>query len=289
MVLRLWPFSFGIGRIARLIGLPAPVPRLVTRRLRGFPLRLRFNPHSRQGRYLYYRGLYEELLILTLRRLLRPGMTFVDVGANIGLYSIVAGYCVGPTGKVIAFEPQQGLADLFWENVRMNSLGNIIHEPIALGRIAGTSNLFQVTDTDVQATLRLRPEERSVGEVVVVPVRRLSDVLRERKIPSVDGVKIDVEGGELEVLAGFEDWMVEAPPRFMFLECIDSLLRRFGHRSHDLVDFLRDRGYTVYQPWRGRWVPIPIRASRLPKDLLALHRGLIAQRAGGKATLEADV
>jgi FkbM family methyltransferase len=203
-VLRLWPFSFGLEGLVRLIGLPAPAPGLITRPLRGFPPRLQFNPRTYQGRFLYYRGPYEEPQIRTLRRLLRPGMTFVDVGANIGLYSVVAGYCVGPAGKVIAFEPQQGLADVFWENVRINGLDNVIREPVALGRMAGMSSLFRVNDNDGQATLRLRPDERSVGAVVVVPVRRLSDVLHEHNIASVDGVKIDVEGGELEVFEGFE-------------------------------------------------------------------------------------
>jgi FkbM family methyltransferase len=220
---------------------------------------------------LYYRGLYEERLILKVRQLLKPGMTFVDVGANIGLYSVIAAHCVGPSGRVFAFEPQPSLAEVFWVNVRMNRLGNVTHETVALGRTPGTSALYQVTDNDVQATLRLRPDERSVGPVIQVPVRTLSDALREQGVVSVDGLKVDVEGAEFEVLQGFEDWMATAPPRFIVIECIGSLLARFGHSSHDLITFLEAHQYTVYGALRTRWAPIEPGAPAVAKDLLALH------------------
>jgi FkbM family methyltransferase len=280
VVLRLWPFPRGLDRIVRIVGLPAPAPRLVTRRLRGLPLSLRFNPRTCQGRFLYYRGLCDEALIHKLRQLLRPGMTFVDVGANIGLYSVVASHCVGPTGRVVAFEPQESLAELFWENVKCNRLDNVLLEPVALGRAAGTSSLFQVTENDGQATLRLRPEEQSLGPAEVVTVRRLSDVLRDRGIASVDGMKIDVEGGELEVLQGFEDWMTVAPPQFILVECISRLLGRFGHRSRDLVDFLRGHGYSLYEPWRDRWIPVAPAALPFAKDILALQARFAAMVCG---------
>ena len=76
--LRLWPLRFGLGRVIRVVGLPEPGTTFATRSLRGLPLRLQFDPRSCQGRFLYYRGLYEERSILKLRELLRPGMTVVD-------------------------------------------------------------------------------------------------------------------------------------------------------------------------------------------------------------------
>ena len=254
-----------------LIRPPTPTQPIVTRRLRGFPLRFQFQPDNAHGRLLFYRGLAEERLILRLRQLLRPGMTFIDVGANIGLFSVVAAHCVGPTGRVFAFEPQQGLAERFWENVNLNRLGNVIHQPVALGSTPGTSDLFQPTGHDGHATLRMRPEERTVGPVAVVTVRTLSDVLRKYGVVSVDGMKIDVEGGELDVLEGFQDWMTAAPPRFIIFECVTKHLVRFGHRSHDLIGFLQRHGYTVYQPLRTRWAPIVMDALPARPDLLALY------------------
>lgn len=254
-----------------LIRPPVPAQPLVTRGIRGFPLRFRFDPTPVLGRVMYYRGLAEERSIVRLRQLLKPGMTFVDVGANVGLYSVVAAHCVGPSGRVIAFEPQLSLAERFWENIRMNRLANVTLEPVALGNAAGASTLFQVSRHDMQATLRLRANERSVGREVEVVVRTLSDVLRERGVGSVDGIKIDVEGAEIDVLEGFESWMKAAPPQFIFFECIDANLARFGHRSRDLVGYLQDHGYTVHQPVRTRWVPVVRDTAPLQADLLALH------------------
>jgi FkbM family methyltransferase len=215
--------------------------------------------------------LSEERLILKVRQLLKPGMTFIDVGANIGLFSVVAAHCVGPSGRVFAFEPQESLAAPFGENVRLNGLTNVIHVPVALGSTAGASNLFQISGNDGQATLRLRDNERSVGPVARVPVRTLSDVLREHGVVSVDGMKIDVEGGDLDVLEGFRDWLAAAPPRFIMCECLDRLLARFGHRSEDLIRFLQGYGYVVYQPSRAGWAPLAAKAVPVVSDVLALH------------------
>jgi FkbM family methyltransferase len=273
VALRFWPFRFGLGTIIRVVGLPAPRQALVTRRLRGLPLRLQFNPRSCQGRFLYYRGQYEERLIAKLGELLRPGMTFVDVGANIGLYSVIAAHLVGPAGRVLAFEPQASLEPVFLANVRMNDLANVTLERVALGSVSGTSDLFQVTDYDVQATLRLRPDEQSVGAAVRVPVRTLSEVLRAHGIAAVDGMKIDVEGGELDVLQGFADAFATAPPRFIVFECIDALLLRFGHTGAELIEFLRARDYTVYEPRRRGWAPVALDGSPLSKDMVAIRGG----------------
>jgi len=272
VVVRLWPVPYGVTRILRVIR-PPPVraAQLLTTRLRGFPLQLRFDPRGAQGYFLYYRGVYEERLLRKLRQLLAPGMTFVDVGANIGLYSVVAGHCVGPRGLVLAFEPQAELAPVFWENVRMNRLSNVRHAAIALGRTAGVSSLFRVNDSPGQVSLRLRPDERSVGPAAVVTVRTLSEALREQGVVSVHGMKIDVEGGDLDVLEGFREWLAATPPKFIFCECIDRLLARFGHRSEDLIRFLRGYGYVVYYPSRTRWALLEADAGSVTHDLLALH------------------
>jgi hypothetical protein len=87
----------------------------------------------------------------------------------------------------------------------------------------------------------------------------------------VDGMKLDVEGAEIDVLEGFEESMQTAPPRFIIVECIDVNLARFGHRSRDLVGFLQGHGYTVYRPLRTRWTPVEMDAVPARTDLLALH------------------
>jgi FkbM family methyltransferase len=201
-------------------------------------------------------------------------MTFVDAGANVGLYSVVAGHRVGPAGRVLAFEPQAHLAPLFRENLQLNGLANVVLESVGLGSAAGVANLYQVTEHDVQGTLRLRADERSMGEVQQVPVRTLAVALRDRGVVLVDGMKIDVEGAELDVLRGGAEWLAATPPRFILFECFDALLRRFNDRSADLIAFLRDRGYTIFRQRRARWAPLGPDGAGAVGDLLALRAGI---------------
>lgn len=67
-----------------------------------------------------------------------------------------------------------------------------------------------------------------------IAIKTLDEVLQELAIEAVHGLKIDVEGVELEVLEGFRRWLVEKPPSFIFLECIENHLARFGSNAEDL-------------------------------------------------------
>jgi len=254
---RCWPVHFGLETLMGVLDPPVPSEDIVVRKLSGFPLELGFNPNTYQGRFLYHRGMYEEAVIKKLSRMLKPGMTFVDVGANIGLYSIVAGYLVGHAGKVVAVEPQSVLKDVLEDNVRRNRLFNVRVESVALGSANCSGRLFQMSETDDgRATLKLCTSESFVGKPAEVAVRRLDDVLASLSIGTVHGVKVDVEGAELEVLQGFSHLLEAEAPLFILFECHDDLLKRFGTSSRQLVSFLQRFGYRVLSLARGRWRPI---------------------------------
>jgi FkbM family methyltransferase len=227
------------------------------------------------GRFLYYRGTYEEGVLKKLRALLRPGNTFVDVGANVGLYAVIASHLVGPQGRVIAIEPQESLQALLLDNLRMNGASNATPVRAALGRMGGSGTLFQVSsDNDGQATLRLSSEETSVAPPENVPIETLDAVLSELGIEHVDGVKIDVEGAELEVLEGFRASLARDRPRFVFFECIERHLHRFQANTQQLLDFFVANDYRVLCLSRGRWHPLRSasehRHLRYSADMLAL-------------------
>ncbi len=215
-LLRIWPTDTGLWRIKEYLPGTAGLPHEMVTKLRGFPLRLQFHPHTYLGWYLFYRGIYEERVVRMCHRLLRPGMTFVDVGANIGLYSIVASNAVGPNGRVIAIEPQPNLAAMTAKNAAINSQHNIDVKACALGERAGDATLYQPSTTnDGAATLQLCTHEKSFGEPMGVTIETLSSVLREFKLSEVGGIKIDVEGAELAVLKGFAEELAACPPEFI--------------------------------------------------------------------------
>ena len=127
-----------------------------------------------------------------------PGATVVDVGANIGYNTIYAARRVGPGGRVIAIEPAVDNLAVLRRNIAANHLRNVVVKSVAAGRRHETRDLF--LRGDISAVNSLFPESyyaavTSVARVTVAPVDDLVD-------GHVSLVKIDVEGAELDVLAG---------------------------------------------------------------------------------------
>ncbi len=138
-----------------------------------------------------------------LRRMLRPGSTFVDVGANIGYFSVLGSTTVGPAGRVYSVEPEQRNLALLKANLWRNSCANAVVVPIAAFREVG------------YLPLRFNEENRGDHQVgwdhdasVLVPCGRLDDVLAEIR---VDMVKVDTQGVDHEVIAGMTG-LIDANP-----------------------------------------------------------------------------
>lgn len=146
------------------------------------------------------RGTYERTTRRLLTQLVRPGATFVDIGANIGYFTVLGGLLTGESGQVLAIEPEPHNLELLRANVRRNGL---THVDIVGGAAAAESG---------QAYLRVNPAETGWHRLeagingadarhVAVPVHRVEDLLAERGL-GADVVKIDVEGHEASAVAG---------------------------------------------------------------------------------------
>jgi FkbM family methyltransferase len=195
-----------LSRVSRLI---VPAGTLVWQAVEDGPAKglwLRLNPRTGE---LYARGGGEPQVQAALVKLLRPGMTFYDVGANIGFFSLLAARIVGPTGRVVAFEADPENAARLRENVERNSFSWIELEEKAVWSTSGGTVFFG------RANPELTPD-RGDGHVVngdqpntiSVPAMALDDYVKSTSPP--DFVKVDVEGAEVEVLAGaarlLRDW-----------------------------------------------------------------------------------
>lgn len=139
-------------------------------------------------------GLEERNELRVLQMLLQPGHTFVDCGANIGLWTLVASRKVEPGGLVVAFEPQPTTYGRLLANVRANGCENARCVQAALGDRSGSAYV-RLDGQHNCATMLSEP----TGSSAAVPVTRLDSELEGLK---VDGCKIDVEGSELEVVEG---------------------------------------------------------------------------------------
>lgn len=142
-----------------------------------------------------------------LVRLLEPGMTVADVGANIGLLTLACARLVGPSGKVYAFEPEPAMAAALAETLALNGLTWVDLREEAAGRTAGRAT-FHISPVPGHSSLYpLAAEEVGRGADVEVRIARLDEVVAGR----LDVLKIDVEGAELDVLAGTERLVAENP------------------------------------------------------------------------------
>jgi FkbM family methyltransferase len=163
---------------------------------------IELNPRTGQS---YFRGDTEMRVQNTLAENLRPGMIFYDLGANIGLFSMLAARAVGPTGHVFSFEPDLDIAARLRRNVERNELQNVTIVP--KGVWSGTKRqAFAPSDSSSpdHGTGRFLVDGKPADTVLLECVA-LDDFVREAPVPQA--IKCDVEGAELEVLRGAENML----------------------------------------------------------------------------------
>ncbi|HZX77228.1 FkbM family methyltransferase [Lysobacter sp.] len=208
-------------------------------------LTLRISEHM-QGR-IFWMGYYNREVVATLNQLLKPGMTFLDIGANIGELSIVAARRVGPHGKVIAFEPLPQHADRLQMHLQANAIGWASVERLALADRAGELTMY-VPSASAGApgenfglgTLYGSGSDAPIG---TVPVTSLDEYLDQHPISRIDFIKIDVEGAELPCLVGARRMIARHLPH-LIVEVQVASARAAGYEQSAILDELRAHGYT---------------------------------------------
>lgn len=177
----------------------------------------------------------EELQIL--RSQVRPGFQFIDLGANVGTYSIFVGTLAGPGARILAVEPQEALLMRLRENIALNGL-DIQVAPFAVGDREGIIEFAVDLNNLGFTSLNTGRKGRGERRLIRLPMRKLLGVVREHGFERIDALKADIEGAEDRALLPF---MEEAPrtlwPRLMILENSENEWQR------DCVTFLRERGY----------------------------------------------
>jgi FkbM family methyltransferase len=201
-------------------------------------LRLRAYPDSEEtGRFIYYGGLpdYDEMIFM--RRYLRPGDNFVDGGANVGAYTLLAASLVEPTGRVDAFEPAPLEAHRLRENVALNRLEYVQVHEAALAQTPGHARFT----LDRRSGNRLWPADEERLETSVVRVTSIDHELSATYAMA----KLDLEGAEPLALRGAERHLAAGNPPVLVLELVDRFVRRYGSSAVDVADWLHERGYEL--------------------------------------------
>lgn len=211
--------------------------------------------------HLYAFGRWEPLLTGWLEARLRPGDTFVDVGANIGYFTLLASQLVGPAGRVIGIEAHPRTYATLNEHVSLNRCTNVRTIQVAAAEDAGEIQIYTGPDWNSGMATTLSPDlwkqwvDRDgepwkvdfTGKTHSVPAKRLESILAEEDWSRFRSIKIDVEGAELSVVRGLGAMLEKAPPGIdFFTEVNPGLLKTSGADVKDVFEPFTRHGYTPY-------------------------------------------
>ncbi|MEO0740232.1 MAG: FkbM family methyltransferase [Bacteroidota bacterium] len=272
----LYPLQTGCGQLSRsrLCRWAVEGDGIQDARLRnGMTLRVPLTEFV--GRAVYYFGDLDPKITWVLQRLLRPGDTVLDIGANVGLVSHYAAGLVGPRGRVHAFEPQPQLVSLMEASVQANRLGNLHIHNLALGDEEAHLDLFIPSHNYGAASLVV--EAGTEGERVRVPVLNATNYFEELGVDQARLVKMDVEGYEPTVLRGAARFLDHVGPHFILLE-----LNRAGHHggNDEAVQLLRRHGYVFFNIPRRPLANMVMRSGGIngwSHDVIAVHGSKVAE------------
>jgi FkbM family methyltransferase len=199
------------------------------------------DPVSGFGHSLIAVGAYEPGMVQVLRKYLTGGATFVDVGANEGYHSVVASTIVGPSGRVIAIEPQSRLLPVLSKNLEMNKCPNVTVVRSAVSDRKGSANLYLYPSTNPGASSLTCPTKYPLPSEHV-ETATLNEIFVETHLLSCDLLKVDVEGSEHQVIFGSEHLFRSRLIRALALEPSESLATR---STREIESFLQACGYRL--------------------------------------------
>ncbi|WP_019504092.1 FkbM family methyltransferase [Pleurocapsa sp. PCC 7319] len=197
---------------------------------------------------LYFLGYYELRETLLFKKLLRPGDTFVDIGANLGYFSVLAAHHVSPSGSIISFEPSSYLSEYLQQNVKNLNNSNLT--------IMTKLEKLACSDENGYAVMR-GTLKRNSGLGSIMPITNKSEDFGSEKVKTtkfddyylqsnldkIRLIKIDVEGAELKVLKGMKNILKQRVVEYIIVEVSDARLQITGNSSAELLTLLRDCGY----------------------------------------------
>jgi FkbM family methyltransferase len=206
--------------------------------------------NTETGRTIFH-GIYnEQVEINVMWALLRPGMTVLDLGANQGLFTVVAARAVGQSGRVCAFEPGAWAFGLLQKNCRLNNLGQVVLEKLAVSDSLGHTEFHEVGISQAEYSSLRKPGANVVADITtrLVPTTDLDSYIARNNIGTVHFIKMDVEGGENDVIKGGSAlWNSPCPP-MVLMEVDDRRTASWGYRGSELLSGLEEKGYEVFQP-----------------------------------------
>jgi len=237
-----------------------------------FGARIAGDTHEIHQQHIYFFGVWEPTLTRWISQRLQPGDTFVDVGAHIGYYALLASTLVAASGRVVAIEASPSIFTALRGNLVRNRASNVRAINVAASDTSGVFKIFRGPKSNLGATTLVAEQGFEVEDHV--SAEPLSRILRPEEIQTARLIKIDVEGAELAVVNGLLPSLAAVRPDLeLVVEVHPQHLEQQGKKTEQLLNTLSDVGYRAYrlQPdthesayMHHRKAPVEHRPVRLP-------------------------
>lgn len=218
--------------------------------VQGFKMKLNLED-SGVSRPILMSGIFEPEVTQAFRKHLKEGMTFADIGANVGYFSRLASTLVGPRGQVIAFEPSPANFERLCENIELNRLTQCVGVQSAVGASAGQLELFLDGENFGNHSLSNKNIPASASDSVFVEVVKLDDwwsqfikKMEATETAKIDAIKLDIQGAEAMAIQGARAVLERHAP-ILFLEFWPEGLRNLGSAPLELLTLLKSYGYNL--------------------------------------------
>ncbi|MFN8583523.1 MAG: FkbM family methyltransferase [Gemmatimonadaceae bacterium] len=226
--------------------------------------------------------LYEAETSNFLGNILMPGDTFIDIGAHVGYFSMLASALVGDTGRVYSFEPERENYDHLVQHIGLNNASNITPVHMAVGAVPAVADFFVNADNDGGHALwevgrhPFNERSRQAPTTRKVAVTSLDHFFAKTDLSPLKAIKIDAEGAEFAILVGARNLLARVPVPFIVAECNRFGLESMGASERHLRSVVGELGYETYlfqpgQAWLQRLGPDETPDTNFVFNLLFRH------------------
>ena len=189
---------------------------------------------------LFWYGYYEKELGILLKKIVRANEVFLDIGANIGYFSLLAA-TNSSSSRVISFEPVKKLFQELNENISINNIKNITPVNAAVGEINEEREIFLSAPGNMGMSSFQQPENYS-GKKEKVTVIAIDDWFKTSGLAKIDLIKLDIEGSELTALKGMKEVLQKQRP-VLIIEINPETLSLFSLKPFDICNYLNQLNF----------------------------------------------
>jgi FkbM family methyltransferase len=187
--------------------------------------------------------IYEKSETAFLKRTFFPGMVFLDIGANVGYYTALAGHAAGPAGRVLALEPDPESFTYLTQTIHANRLTNVTSFQLAASDQVGSAQLY--ISANNRGDNRLYANELA-SDVVTVGTTTVDALLQQVGI-AVDVIKMDVQGAEGQVLNGMKGMLAQSRPITLLTEFWPDGLRKAKTEPQQFLSTIESLGLRMHE------------------------------------------